>query len=149
MSVESVLGERYVLWTDELYDWGYVIEPHPRPAAWNEIIIRARRSELYGDPSVVIDIAEAWADGSDPDGLRITSGGCFLAGASWHAQFPRAGAVGAERFDVDRTKPAGLIVHRHPLGQPNEVRKRARWHRPETWLGHIERLILEDEDEED
>lgn len=149
MSVESVLADRYVLWTEELYDWGYVIEEHPRPAAPNEILIRARRPELYGDPSVTIDIAEAWADGADPDGLRITSSGCFLVGSSWHAQFPPAGAVGAERFDVDRTKLASLIVHRHPLGQPNEVREGARWQRPETWLGHIERLIVEDEDEED
>jgi len=150
MSVDSVLDDRYALWANELSDWGYEVEEHPWPAPPNGFLIRARRPETYGDPAVLIDIAETWEEGQDPDGLRMTNRGCFLVAASWHAQFPLNGDVGAERLDVDRTKPRDLLIHRHPLGETNEVRERAQRQRPETWLGHVENLVRQySEDEED
>ena len=36
MSVESVLDDRYALWTEELFDWGYVLEKPPRPVPPND-----------------------------------------------------------------------------------------------------------------
>ena len=150
MSVDSVLDDRYALWIRALDAWGYEIEEHPRPAPANGILIRARRPDTYGDPSVVIDIAETWAQGGDPGRLRLTNRGNFLVAASWHAQFPAPGSVGAERLDVDRTKPGELVVHRHPLGAPNDVREAAQWQRPETWVRRIDRLIFDyDVDEKD
>jgi hypothetical protein len=150
MSVDSVLDDRYAMWVDELDAWGYEIEEPPRPAPLSGILIRGRRPESFGLPCVVIDIAETWQAGADPDGLRITNRGCFLLGASWHAQFPTSGDAGAERLDVDRTKSRTLMVHRHPLGESNEVRESVRWQRPGAWLERIELLIIEyGEDEED
>jgi hypothetical protein len=148
MTVASALDDRYALWVSELDAWGYELEEPPRPPPVNGILVRARRPASFGAPAVVIDIAETWDEGTDPHRLGITNHGCFLAGAAWHAQFPPSGDLGAERLDIDRTKERRLIVHRHPLGEANDVREPARWQRPEAWLSEIERLVIDyDQDE--
>jgi hypothetical protein len=60
---------------------------------------------------VVIHVAETWIEGSDPDGLGFEQHGCYSGGSGWHAQL-EAGERGAERLDVDRTKPTEPIMHR-------------------------------------
>lgn len=91
-----------------------------------------------------MDIRETWLPGDDRD-LGITLHDCFLFSASWHAQVARdAGAVGAERLDVERSKSAALVVHRHPLGEPNDVRQPAAPLRhPQAWVTALEEVIAD------
>lgn len=91
----------------------------------------------------MIDILEAWATGGDPDGLGVEGDDCHLQAASWHAQIAMPGDIGAERIDLQRAKPRPLIIHRHPLGEPNEVRVPATALLvPARWVAHVERLIF-------
>jgi hypothetical protein len=56
----------------------------------------------------------------------------------------RCAATGADRLDVDRRKPRELMVHRHPLGEPNDSRvPAAPLVAPERWIEHVEALILD------
>ena len=92
----------------------------------------------------MIDVAELWAAGDDPDGLGTEEEGCYLRAASWHAQIEAPGDTGAERLDLDRTKPRALMIHRHPFGEPNAVRRPAAGLLvPARWLEHVEGLIYE------
>ena len=66
--------------------------------------------------------------------------GTHLEASSWHAQLG-PGEQGAERMDVDRRKPADLILHRHPFGSPNDEREPERdMDAPEAWITHVEGL---------
>jgi hypothetical protein len=60
---------------------------------------------------------------------------------SWHAQIT-TGDVGAERLDIDPTKPAELRVHAHPFGQPNASRVPTRFMTVERWLEIVERRLI-------
>ena len=144
MSIASALRSRSALWHDVLDAFGY--EPaDPRPGAGAaELRVRAVRPVIYGGPAAVIDVAELWAAGDDPDGLGTEEEGCHLRAASWHAQIKAPGDTGAERLDLDRTKPRALMIHRHPFGEPNAVRRPAAGLLvPARWLEHVEGLIYE------
>lgn len=144
MSIASALRSRSALWHDVLDAFGYELAD-PRPGAGAaELRVRAVRPVRYGGPAAVIDVAELWAVGGDPDGLGVEGEGCHLRAASWHAQIEAIGDAGAERLDLDRTKPSALIIHRHPLGQPNSVRHPASGLLvPARWLEHVEGLIYD------
>jgi hypothetical protein len=143
MTIRSIVTERYARWAETLFKHGYMIEGNPTlptSTATGVVGLRGRRRRDLGAPPVVIDIAEAWSEGPDPDGLGLEDHGCHLAGSGWHAQL-ETGDRGAERLDVDRTKPTELIIHRHPFGSSNEVRKPERDLRsPEAWVLDIEQL---------
>jgi hypothetical protein len=82
--------------------------------------------------------------GLDPDGLRVEAEGCHLQGSSWNAQVDGERPEDAERLDVDRSKPRRLIIHRHPYGQPNEVREPAQpLAAPERWLQEVEEIVFQ------
>ena len=102
--------------------------------------IRARRRPDLGGPEAIIEVVEKWTEGPDPDGLGLEQHGCHLEASSWHAQLG-PGEQGAERMDVDRRKPADLILHRHPFGSPNDEREPERdMDAPEAWITHVEGL---------
>lgn len=99
--------------------------PRSALAGLSELRVRAVRPQHYGGPAAVIDVHELWVSGSDPDGLGLEHEGCHLLASSWHAQITATGDLGAERLDLDRAKTTALVIHRHPHGEPNEVRVRA------------------------
>ncbi len=144
MSLESALTDRYALWHQVLCDlFGYeAATPTRPPRTRNELAFRAVRPARGRIQPVGVDIRETWLPGADPD-LGITLHDCFLFSASWHAQVaPDAGPTGAERLDVERDKPAELVVHRHPLGEPNDVRQPAAPLRhPQAWVTAVEEAI--------
>jgi hypothetical protein len=155
MSLESTLRKRVTRWQEILTNHGYAMQAPRRGAtASGEICLRARRPTIYGGPPVMIDINEIWISGEDPDQLDLRENGCYLFYSSWHAQVDGDDATRAERLDVDRRKPAGLIVHRHPYGEPNPIKLPAKpLAAPEAWMTQVERLIydltLKEEDEAD
>jgi hypothetical protein len=156
MSVQSLLTNRIVRWGRVIDLHGYLVEPAGHAMGqFGEFALRARRPAPYGDPSVLLDVRELWLPGPDPDGLRQEAEGCHLQGSSWNAQIDGERPEDAERLDVDRSKPRRLIIHRHPYGQPNEVREPARrLAAPERWLQEVEEIvfqryiILHDEEDE-
>jgi hypothetical protein len=146
VTLPSVVTDRYARWAETLTKYGYLIEPHPRletsPRA-GIVALRGRRRPDLGAPEVVIDIAESWRAGADPDGLGLDQHGCHVAGSGWHAQL-ESGDEGAERLDVDRFKPRNLSIHRHPFGSPNEERiPAADLPAPEAWVNHVETISAE------
>lgn len=144
MTAASVLDHRHVLWVERLFDHGYdsSVPPAYPFDPMTTIAIRARRLEAYGAPRVTIDVVEVWLPGDDPE-LGLESQGCFLLAASWHAQVG-SGAIGAERFEVDRFLHADQPMHRHPLGEPNEVRvDEPELLAPEQWIQRVEQGTLE------
>jgi len=144
MTIASALRERVARWNDELDGYGYVLGPPGRAATQlAEMVVSARRPTTYGGPPAKIEVRELWVPGADPDGLDLEAHGCYLHTASWHAQIFDSGDTGAERLDVDRRKPRELIVHRHPLGEPNDRRDPAApLAAPERWIESVEALIL-------
>lgn len=144
VTVASVAAERFARWCAELDSYGYEIESSGGlAAAPGEVVVRAHRPTTYGGPTVLIDIRELWLAGQDPDGLGLSGRGCHLHVSAWHAQLTGQGAIGAERLDVDRRKAESLMVHRHPVGEPNDVRVSAvPLVAPERWLEEIELLIF-------
>lgn len=122
MSITSALRNRSALWHGVLDSFGYRFGD-PRPGAGpGELRVRAARPVAYGGPAAVIDVTEFWVAGGDPDDLTVNMEGCHVRAASWHAQIEATGDIGGERLDLDRTKPRALAVHRHPFGEPNDVR---------------------------
>lgn len=146
MSVESALADRYSLWLQLLCeDFGYEAEASARPPrSRDELVIRAVRPGLYPAEPVSVEVRETWQMGPDFE-LGIELHGCFLRAASWHAQIVAdQGDEGSERLDVDRNKSSDLWVHRHPLGQPNDVRDPAApLKHPDAWVKHLEDLVAE------
>lgn len=146
MTRRSIVTDRYARWVDRLWAHGYTAEAHPHlptSAAAGTVGLRARRLTSLGVPHVVIDVAEIWSEGDDPDGLGLEAHSCHLAGAAWHAQIAE-GEEGAERLDVDRDKPAPLKIHRHPLGRPGDDRQsEATLPAPEAWILRVEHLCAE------
>jgi hypothetical protein len=144
MTVASALADRYAMWHALLCeDYGYEeTEPVRPPSSAYELALRAVRPAWPPVQAVVFDVRETWLPGADPE-LGLTLHGCFLATSAWHAQvLAGAGAEGAERLDVDRSKPPELWVHRHPLGQPNDIRvPAAPLKHPDAWVLHIEELV--------
>ena len=156
MTIHSLLTNRIVRWGRVIDLHGYLVEPADHAMGlFGEFALRARRPALYGDPSVLLDVRELWLPGPDPDGLRQEAEDCHLRGSSWNAQIDGERPEDAERLDVDRSKPRRLIIHRHPHGQPNEVREAARrLAAPERWLQEVEEIVyryhlaLHDEEDE-
>lgn len=144
MTIDSVLRERVARWSDELDGYGYALAPPGRMATQlGELVVSARRPTTYAGPSAKLEVRELWLPGADPDGLGLEAHGCYLLVASWHAQIFETGDIGAERLDVDRRKPAELVVHRHPLGEPNARREpAATLSAPEAWIERVEAIIL-------
>jgi hypothetical protein len=141
MTVSSVLDDRYARWANELFDWGYVAEKPPRPCEYRQIRLRAVRSREFGPPAIGIDIHELWLPGSDPHALGTDHHGCHLHHSGWSAQIGGPSEEDTERHDVDREKPKHLIIHRHPIGQPNKVRQPAALLQPEAWLAGIDEIV--------
>lgn len=156
MTIHSLLTNRIVRWGRVIDLHGYLVEaPGRAMGQLGECALRARRPTTYGDPSVLLDVHELWLPGPDPDGLRLEAEGCYMQASSWNAQIDGQRPEDAERLDVDRSKPRRLIIHRHPHGQPNEIREPAqRLAAPERWLQEIEEIvfqrhiILHDEEDE-
>jgi hypothetical protein len=146
MSVESALADRYSLWRQLLCeDFGYQEQaPGRLPRSRNEFVLRAVRPGFLPVEPVTVEIRETWRIGTD-SWLGIDLHGCFLLAASWHAQVVAGqGDEGSERLDVDRTKSQELWVHRHPLGEPNQIREPAApLKHPDAWVQHVEELIAE------
>lgn len=142
MTLKSILRDRLVRWAVELAAYGYEPSSPGRTAEGSgEFALRARRPTHYGGPSATIDVRELWAHGADPDGLGL---GCYLEISGWHAQLLSSGDVGALRLDVDRRKEPALVIHEHPLGQPNHVRVAAApLVSPERWIHQVEAVILD------
>lgn len=132
------------MWHELLDRFGYAaVEPPGLARPPSQLRIRALRPADDAGPAAVIDILEEWATGGDPDGLGVEEDDCHLQAASWHAQIAQGGDVGAERIDLQRAKPRPLIIHRHPFGEPNEVRvPAAPLLVPARWVAHVERLIF-------
>jgi hypothetical protein len=154
MTVRSLLIHRTALWVGVFELHGYLVGQRGRAASLGELSLRARRPALYGEVSAVLDVHELWVQGSDPDGLRLEAEDCHLHGGSWNAQLGGARPEDAERLDVDRAKPRELQIHRHPFGQPNEVREQVlALPAPERWVLEVEELVfrrfLASHDEED
>lgn len=103
--------------------------------------IRAARSALHGGPPTTIDIWEVWVLGIDLYAVMPALDGCHLHHCSWHAQIGGNTALHAERLDVDRSKPAPLVSHRHPHGQPNAVRQPTTMSTPGAWLECVELTV--------
>jgi hypothetical protein len=145
MTIESVMRDRAARWIDELDAYGYVLEPPGRVVtSLPEIAVTARRPTTYDGPPAKIEVHELWLPGPDPDELGLEAHGCHLQMASWHAQILGGGATGAERLDLDRRKRPELMIHRHPLGEPNDRRVPASpLVAPERWIEHVEALILD------
>lgn len=144
MTLESIVSDRFAQWWQGLLDYGYadlreIAELQGR-GAWG---IRASRSSDLGPPRVEIAAKELWVPGHDPAGHSPTFHACYLHTASWHAQIDREHQVGAERFEIDREKPAGLVVHRHPYRQVNDVRVPDEFLTPEAWLNRVEIVVAE------
>jgi hypothetical protein len=146
MSVESALANRYALWHRVLCDdFGYEeVAPVRPPRSENELVIRAVRPPFEPVEAVAIDVRETWLPGDDPD-LGLALHGCFLTISSWHAQVNiETGTAGAERLDVDRNKSPGVRIHRHPLGESNDVREPAApLKHPDAWVQHLEEVIAQ------
>ncbi len=144
MTVASALADRYVIWHALLCeDYGYKeTQPVRPPSSAYELALRAVRPAWPPVQAVVFDVRETWLPGADPE-LGLTLYGCLLDTSGWHAQIVAgAGAKGAERLDVDRSKPRELWVHRHPFGQPNDVRlPAAPLKHPDAWVLRVEELI--------
>jgi len=82
--------------------------------------------------------------GSDPDGLRLETEGCYMHGSSWNAQIDGEQPEDAERLDVDRSKPRRLMIHRHPYGYCNDVREPAEHlAAPERWFQEVEEIVFQ------
>ncbi|MGP0101440.1 MAG: hypothetical protein ACLPUT_07460 [Solirubrobacteraceae bacterium] len=109
---------------------------------FGEFAIRARRPAPYGDPRVVLDVRELWLPGPDPDDLGLEAEGCYTQRSSWNAQIDGERPEDSDRLDVDRSKPAGAMIHRHPYEQPNDVREPAsHLAAPERWLQEVEEIV--------
>jgi hypothetical protein len=139
-----LLTNRIVRWCRALDLYGYAVETPVRlNARLEELVLRAYRPVLYVDPTAVIDVGELWHPGEDPDELSLEAEGHYLQGASWNAQIGGERSEHAERLDVDRSKARALIVHRHPHGQPNVVRRTSLFPSPERWLQDVEEIVFE------
>jgi hypothetical protein len=127
MTQASVVEHRGGLWVTELQDWGYeILTPTGADVVAGQLVVSGRRRRELGLPEVEVTVRQLWLPGRDPEGFSPLLEGCYLHSHSWHAQFdPAGGDVAAERLDLDRTKPRSLWLHRHPLGQPNEVKEPA------------------------
>ena len=149
MSLNSVVRERVARWCYELSLWAFTVDDEAPTIGPGQFTLRANRRVIDLRPgaksrSVVIAIREVWLPGEDPARLVAIEHGCFCAISAWHAQIHESrGAHGAFRLDVDRSKPAALRVHRHPLGEPNEIREAVDPPLPalEAWLEEVDLLI--------
>jgi hypothetical protein len=143
MNVSVLLTNRVVRWCRVLDLYGYEvnmpIQVHTRQ---RELVLRAHRPTLHGDPTVLVDVSELWSPGKDPHALGLKDKGCYLQGASWNAQIGGNRPEDAERLDVDRSKSRQLVVHRHPYGRPNAVRQPSPFPSPERWLQDVEEIIF-------
>jgi hypothetical protein len=146
VSIASALRSRATSWHDVLHSFGYrVLGRSLAEVRLGTLEIRAERPEDYGGPEAAVEIYELWREGDDPDALGTEHEGCFLAASSWHAQITPTGDLGAERLDLDRSKPAALLIHRHPYGSSNAVRvPAAPLIVPAQWLVHLEELIYDE-----
>jgi hypothetical protein len=136
------LGRRIVHWHAALHLYAYELEaPDRLDPTEGRLQLRAVRVAWHDVPSVTIDVHEIWRAGRDPHRLMPTVDEHHLLRASWHAQIEGEGAENAERLDVERFKPVGLMRHRHPLGSPNGVRESTAIATPEAWLPHVETVI--------
>jgi len=143
-NISVLLTNRVVRWCRALDLYGYIVEMPIRFNTQSQgLALRARRPTLYGDPTVLLDIVELWHAGNDPDGLGLESESCHLQGASWNAQVGGDRPEDSERLDIDRSKADQVIVHRHPYGRPNAVRRPSAFPSLERWLQSVEELVFE------
>ncbi len=149
--LEHVLTQRYTSWLDELQGYGYVPRRPPPPRLLpTQFSFRVQRQPSAGPPGVTISIAEQWITAPAnrlPPGVP-ERGGFRPYAVSWHAQFAGHEAEDgelAERLDLDPKKiqrNPELLIHRHPLGRPNEVRLPVEsLPEPSEWIEDVERLV--------
>lgn len=103
--------------------------------------LRAIRAAAFGGPPITIDVRELWTFGRTAEQFAPIVEGHSLMLASWHAQIGGPGARNAERLDIDRSKEAGLVRHRHPYGMSNGVREASMISTPEAWILQVETVI--------
>lgn len=144
MTLSPTLAQRAATWCIALDRHGYEIVEAPQINLVAGLLrLRARRLEIYGGPSTIIDVTERWQAGRDPDALAPDVDEHHLFRASWHAQSGGNGEVNAERLDIDRSKPGHLARHRHPYGSPNAVREATLIATPAAWLAHVETILAQ------
>lgn len=144
MTLSVTLAQRIATWCIALDQHGHEIVMTPQIVVVAGLLrLRARRLEIYGGPTTIIDVAERWQAGRDPDALAPTIDEYHLFRASWHAQRGGDGEANAERLDIDRSKPGRLARHRHPYGSPNAVREVTLIATPAAWLAHIETIFAQ------
>lgn len=141
MSISIALTHRFAQWCETLIQHGYTLEDPYVNVSGTYLWIRSVRPVLYGGPPTTIDIGEIWIPGLDPHALVPTLDGCHLHNGSWNAQIGGGRAVNTERLDVDRAKPAMLMRHRHPHGQPNAKREPTTISTPGAWLALVETIV--------
>lgn len=147
MTQASVVNTRLFLWLTACD----VADLHPIPPFTateladqpaGTIDFRAERPTLVDrkPERLTLTVTETWEPGGEPlDDRRLESHGCWLVTASWHLQVggPRGGR-GSERLDVVPTPDADHArVHRHPYGQPNDVRLASELPPPHVWLSAL------------
>lgn len=152
--LEQALAQRCRLWIVELDGFGYELVPQRQPRLIrSHFTVKARRQLSCGPPEVTIEVTEQWAPVHDDrtlDPRLPIREGFFPVTVSWHAQFDGAERFAgelAERLDVDpkkaRSDPS-LLVHRHPLGSPNDDRRPIdALAEPSAWIEDVELLVLQ------
>lgn len=132
----------------DLHGW-QLTAPAQIDAGFGLFRLRGFRPVMYGGPTAAITVREIWRAGRDEQRIVSTVEGHHLERASWHAQIEGDGAICSERVDIDRTKAPWLMRHRHPYGEPNNVREVTTISTPEAYLNQVETdiglLYLQDE----
>jgi len=153
-----VAGQRFVVWQNELHQWGFVLLPATRDLQAGELASYGRFPESAGVPQLHVSVREKWVNGRETGGLfGTTDGSCHLAACSWHAQFGGIDGKGEERLsirlDLDRRKPQSLWLHEHPLFELNDRREPLRTlPTPAGWMHQVLALraaLIETMDEMD
>lgn len=148
MSLDSIVTARLFLWINACAAWGFDEIQPPfdefglAERAPGEVAFYANRDAIVEGRSLRVSL-EAWRPGDDPEGdHRLHAEGCHVSVLSWHLQ---VGAIngdrGAERLDIGPEDDTHPRIHRHPYGEPNDVRETAQLPPPEVWLHHANQAL--------
>ena len=141
MTLEIALTHRCAEWSELLRRHAYDLMRLEVELQLGEIRLQASRPRRLGGPATSLHVVELWRPGEDPLELGPSPDGCYLHACSWHAQIGGAGSRVAERFDLDRSKPPVQMRHRHPYGQPNNIREPMTASTPAAWLLRLDTIL--------
>jgi len=153
VSQHSIINTRLFLWINACEAWGFdeivplFDERGLAERAPGEVSFCASRDAVIDGRSVrvTLSVSEAWLPGDDPEGdHRLRAEGCHVPRLNWHLQVGAiAGDRGAERLDVGPEDDKHPRIHRHPYGQPNEIREPTELPPPDAWLHHANQVLGE------